>query len=699
MVKMGGHRGKEGKELVTLIEREFTEAVNAHRKDMTLMEEAWNAYVNFEGSLWDPVKKQKLIDQKRDIRVFEVVAPKVDTLAGALVSELPDLDWIPVEGEKTSTTESIKDSWYTDKELTNTEYEMMLGIRDGLVHIGWVRLCENNKYGKPVLGLERIEPGHLIPSAYWTHNSDRKLNCVFVIGYLTPEEIMFKYRTKIFEIKQAMEDIKSYGKQELPYSADTQRKNYENRISDHYKIIEKHWIEHVETSRLVGPKIEINQVTGEPTGIVRWVPFPVTDNREIIQSYAEQNNIPLKYAEEVPYTDTVHWVTTVCPELSPNIVLENAKSKIQVQGLPFYHFTVMRHNGRNKGIAAALLDPARTISEREALVTELISKANGGERLADKNVFGSRKDRDEFVRNHNNPNHTQFVDFSMSQTGRIVENVPPAQYPSQVLDQISRMYDVVVPMTSRVSDSMSAISQPGKSGVLFDKEITVNRIANYLMNMAIKNFMDHIAEGYFFQWQITYAGIERQVNSRDGKKKVILNERVIGDDGREMIRNHVGYVPRCRALVTESAKSPTSQMRNRMLYSDILQTINPQVNPEHYNFMFTQYMSTMDLPEKIKAELEALNKQLDIKAKMNFVAQIMQLHAGTKMASVQAAQMDIQLQQIMAQLQEMGGMQNPAQPVVPEQLTDATEGMDEPQADMQPAVEEEQQPVMGSDME
>ena len=694
------HIQRSDSDLVRIIDNEFSEAVRANSRDIDLMIETWDSYMTLDGGQWEKTKLAKLSAELRQARSYDVIGPKVDTMAGALVSELPDMDWVPVEGERTTATDAIKDSWYADKELTNSEYEIMLTIRDGLVHCGWMQMVECQKYGKPTVGFQRILPGFLVPSPYWIHDSDNYLQAVYKIGYMTPQEMADKYRAKEYEIIQAAKDIRRYGIEELPSSAYDERRRYMGRIGDHYKIIEKHWLEHIDTTRLVGVRIEYNHATGMPTGHVRWIPFPLTSDRQQLEHFAAVQGIDWETVEEVPYTDTIHRVTTIVPELTRDVVLEDGKSRIQPKRLPFYHFTVTRYNGRCKGIVATMLDPQRTINERESLVTELIDKANGGSQLVDENIFKDDKDRERFVKNSNKPGYKHFVDFSQSK-GPPIQEVKPSQYPSTLLDQIGRMYDVVVPLTSRVSDSMSAVSQSGKSGILFEREIQINRIGNLLLDKGVKQMMDNMADGYFFQWQLSYAGMQREITSRDGKRKTVLNERFVDSYGREMIRNAVGYVPRCRALVTESTRSPTYQMRYRMIFSEILQQINPQLNPEHYNYVFNKFMSTLDLPEKDKAELESINRMMDTKAKMNFVQQIMALHASTKSAGVQAAQADMQLAMIMQQLQQLGLGQQQAQPAVPEQITDATqEAKYIEQENIQPAGPEgTPPPAVGSDME
>jgi hypothetical protein len=240
---------------------------------------------------------------------------------------------------------------------------------------------------------------------------------------------------------------------------------------------------------------------------------------------------------------------------------------------------------------------------------------------------------------------------------------------------------------------MSAISESGKSGVLFDKEITINRIGNLLLDKGIKNMMDHIGEGYYNQFPITYAGIEREITSRDGKRKIKLNERFNDENGREMIRNSVAHMPLCKTLVTQSTSSPTYQLRHRAIYSELFKVINPETSPEYYNFIFNKFMRTLDLPEKDKAELEALVRMMDIKSKMRFVQDITGIHAGTKVASLEAANADMQLMQIMSQMQALG-IGDEAQPAIPEQISDATNDVVEPAGP-------EQAPVAaaGSDVE
>jgi hypothetical protein len=439
---------------------------------------------------------------------------------------------------------------------------------------------------------------------------------------------------------RAVKDTKRSGLATTPMNAEELRRRFEGSIGDEYKVIEYHWLEMVKTKRLIGMKVDEN--TMRPA----WIPFPVVKERATLERFAAANRIDWETVFEDDYEDIVHHVTTICPDLDPSLILEDGKSKIQCKGLPFFHFTVTRYGGKNKGIVASMLDVQRTIDQRESLVTELISKANGGADLADEGIFQDPKQQESFRKNKNKPGHTEFVDFSGLKNNPPIVSVRQNQYPSQVLDQINRMYQQVLPLVSRVSDSMSAITETGKSGVLFEKEYQVNRIGNLLMERGIKQFLNNFGEAYFFQYQISYAGEMREVTTRD-KKRLFLNEPVALPGGGVGIKNSVEYTPRCRVIIDENKKSPTYQMRYRSIWAEVMQNINPEINPEQWMFAFTRFMETLDIGDEAMGELKMLNQMSLTKVQMKYIADVTTLHAQAKQSELTAVQAEQMLQQIM----------------------------------------------------
>ena len=667
--------GSSDTEKVAQIDRECDLAVSAMQEDFDRGYECWDAYFAINGGQWEKKALAKLKEQDRHPWTFDVIGPKTDTLAGSLIAELPDVAFLPVEGEKTSGSDSITESYYSDKELANSEDALVKVFRDGLIHVGWAQLVETKKYGKPVVGLERVLPGRLIPSPYWITDNDRDQKECFKIGYYLPESIAAKWDKKHDSVMRAVYDMKKNGKGIIPRNAEEMRRNFQGEVGDEYKVIEYHWLEVVKTKRLVGMRVD--ETTMRPA----WIPFPIATDRQKLEMFAVANKIDWETVFEDDYEDIVHHVTTVCPDLDASLVLEDGKSKIQPKGLPFYHFTVSRYGGKNKGIVASLLDPQRVINERESLVNEIISKANGGADLVDAGIFADPKAQESFRKNKNKPGHTEFVDLTGLKGSPIIP-VHSNQYPSQVLDQISRMYQQVLPLVSRVSDSMSAVTSANKSGVLFEREYQVNRIGNLLLDNGVKQLLNNFGEGYFYQWQISYSGERREVRGRDGKK-TILNDPVLMPNGDVGIRNSVEYTPRCRVIISESKKSPTYQMRYRSMWSEVLQNVNPEINPEQWMFAFTRFTETLDIDDIAKGELKLLNQMSLTKVQMQFMANITGLHAQTKTNELTAVQAEKMLQQIMGAVQ--AGIEAPPQGAPMDQVTAPGEQSVVPEEQAMPA--------------
>jgi hypothetical protein len=664
-------------EKVIQIDRECKDSIAAQQEDFDREYECWDAYFAINGGQWAKKDLAKLREQDRHPWTFDVIGNKTDTLAGSLIAELPDCNWIPVEGEKTSGSDSVTESYYSDKELANSEDHLIKIFRDGLVHVGVGQLVETQKYEKPVIGLERVLPGRFVPSRYWLTDNDRDMMESYKIAYYTADGIAYKWDKKHDAVMDALRRLQQRGRQATPQNAEERRRAFDGSIGDEYKVIEYHWLERLKTKRLLGLKVDPE--TMHPS----WVPFPVIKDRSKLEQFAAANAVDWETVFEDDYEDIIHHVSTICPDLDKTILLEDGKSKIQVKGLPFFFFTVTRYGGKNKGIVQSLLDIQRTINSRESMVTELVSKAGGGSTLVDKGIFEDPKQEESFRKNANKPGHMEMVDFS-GLKGNPVYPVVQSTYPSEVLNQIARMYDQVLPLVSRVSDSMSAITDSGKSGVLFEKEYQVNRIGNLLMDKGIKQFLNNWGEAYFYQWQVTYAGEMRQITARDGRR-LYLNEPVPMADGMIGIRNAVEYTPRCRVIISDTKNSPTSQMRYRNIWTEALGKINPELNPEQYMFVFTRFMETLDMDDKAKGELRALNQMSLSKVQMRFIADMSGLASTAKQNQLTA----VQAEQALAQI--MGTIQQP-QPEAPQQ---SQEQITAPSQQTIPATTGNETPAMG----
>lgn len=629
---------------VIQIENEFNHHVQAHQRDFRRMYEVWRLYFGAEGGQWPESDLSLLKEESRHAYQFDITSPKVDTMAGALVADMPEPDWVPVQGQHTSGVEAQRESYYSDKEVCNYNNVLMDVCRDGLVHVGWLRMTETRKHN-PLgnIGIERILPGFFVPSSYWKTNNDRDLKEGYLVGYYTAEGIAHKFKAKHDDIMREIERVRRHGQVGAGINAPEQRQRFAGMIGDEFRVIEYHWLEMVDTTRLVGYKTDTAQL----------IPFPVTKDREYLQAFADANDIDWETVREVPYDDTIHHQTTICPDLSRSLVLSDKKSRIQVRGLPFFHFTVSRYNGQNKGIAESIMDLQRTINRRESTVTELIEKAHGGAELWDENLFDSPADKQKWLKRRNRPGYAQFADLSQVKREAYIK-ARPSDYPAQLVDQIGRMYDIVG-LISRVSDTLSAQTNSEDNAALFERKYQVSRIGNMLLEKNLRQLVNNIGEAYHYQWPITYAKIPRTITARDGKRSIEINKKTILPDGRIAVQNAVEYTPRCRVIITENQQSITYKMRYQGLYADVLKIL-----PEDslYRPMYlAKWLSTIDHNDKDNAELEVA-KSLELsKAQMAIITQMTDLHAKMKNNALYSAQADAQLRELNMQYQQMSAMQ------------------------------------------
>ena len=142
------------------------------------------------------------------------------------------------------------------------------------------------------------------------------------------------------------------GTEELGTNASDQRNEFEGKVGDEYEVIECLWLEIIKTERLMGRKM----------GALRTIPFPVTEDRELLQKFARENDIDWETVTPEPYEDIVSHKTAICPSLDPTLILHDKKTRVQVKGLPIFHFTTKRHDGKDKGLAESIIDIQQTIN-------------------------------------------------------------------------------------------------------------------------------------------------------------------------------------------------------------------------------------------------------------------------------------------------------------------------------------------------
>lgn len=617
-------------EEVLQTKNECEDAIKALNKDFSRAARAWDIYSAIDGSQYEDKKRKVFIEEDRKPWQFDFASAKVDTLAGTIVAEIPDPEWTPIVGDPSILTEALQESYINDKDLFNFGFVLLETIRDGCVHSGWCEIGTSKKYHPAGnISLSHIMPGYFIPDPYWLGTDDSEMMVAYKLGYYNAQRMKQIWQKSGDAINRAIDEIRRGNRQKIPEDRYLKQMRNEPNVGDEWRVVEKHYLEIKNTVRLIGLKEGGTTLSQK----IAWIPFPVTEDREKLEKFAQYNKIDWETVQEVPFEKRTHKILTIT-DLSDDIILEKGDGKTQCNSLPFLHFTTSRINGRDKGIIESIADLQEMFNERMSHIHELIAKASGGSSIYNEELFKSSRQKQEFAKKRNKPGHVEFA--ALDDVKNIKEDIDYISVNQAIFQQVSVLYNEVLPLVSRVSDTMSAMSNSEDTGVLFEKKYQMNKIANILYDKFAKQLVNNLGEKYFYQWQITYGSTERTIKTRTGREIVLNRETENG------IINSVVHTPRCRVVVNENFSSATYQLRQRMQIQEIIKSI-PEGDTLRLNAAMGIYFESVPMADKNKALMDMVTEMNNMKAQIAFMTEMSTMQTQIKNNEVLMAQAEMML--------------------------------------------------------
>ena len=624
-------------QIISRIDDEFNRALEKDMPNRRREHKNHRMYSGVDGGQWPDEDLKKLEAEGRNADQFNIAQAKIDTLNGALASELFDIDWKPIDAPRTTLTDSVKDTWYADREVCHYEKQFSDVIRDGLIYRGILRARVTSKYDpRKNIAFERVTPGYVVLDPHWVTDNDDDLERCWEIFYLPAIKIREKYGVNNPRIDAAIKHWQLHGSEFEDSDVMDPERIMKMQIRDHmFRVIEYHYMESFRTKRIIG------KVMGKE----RWVNFPVTKERAALEQFMIRNSVDPMTMEESEYTDRIHNVATICPTLMREKFLDYGVSEIQPKRLPYLIFSAARVHGQDKGTMDDIADTQDMINRRESKLSDLINTSNGGGKLVNRDLFKTPEERERFRQNGNNPHYVEFVDGEELSKDRAIHYLNSNQYPAQVINQVLRSWDMM-DRISKVPAAMDAMSEgANESGILYARKLQTSRLGLITLIGRVKDLRKKVGEVYVAQWPLTYKGAERSFSTMDGRHKTTLNRRVVADDGRLMIQNTPEMLPRTAVVITESKASPTRRMADRELYFELYKFSVPS-NPEYASFFFHKVMETMELSESDQADLEDIKKMQRVRDKMRLITEMSQMDSTKSQANLISVQAQMQLQQL-----------------------------------------------------
>lgn len=647
-------------QLITRIDAEFERARDVDHMNRERNFRNRRAYFAVDSGQWATDDLRKLNDAKRHASQFNISGPKIDILAGELLNEKYDHDFRPIEGVRDSLVQAVNDTWYADKELCRYNDQIGMVIKDGLLYSGDLKMKISRKFNS--LGniyFERVQPGYLLRDPYWISDNDADCEKCWEVYHLDAIKIKRDYGISGPIIDQAVEMLQNFGGQYEDADDSFNQRMQLQTIGHLYRVIEYHWMETFNTTRIVGQKLNSD----------RWITFPITEDKARLEQFMVQNKIDPETMMDADYDDRIHRFAIICPQISQTKVLREGMGKIQCKRLPYFQFTANREGGKNKGIMDDLIDVQETINKRESKLTDLIETATGGGKLMNRDLFKTPDERTEFMQRANDPSYVGWVDGDELTNEKAVHYLNTNMYPSTLINQLERMYDLG-DRVSKVPASMSSRSESAnESGILHSQKMAVARLGNVTLFDRVKSFRHDIGEAYFEQWPWAYKGARREFSTRDGKHKTVLNERVFNEkEAKWYIRNRPDQVPRCSVIITEKPSSPSIASAKQTKFGEFYNLAVQSKQTEYANFFFSEILKTEDFDDEATAELDVLRAMNKARNFKRLETEVANMDASGKQAAFAGAQAMFSLSQLMnAQQQQAQAQQQAPVSEIPEE--------------------------------
>lgn len=641
-------------EEVAMVYNNWLKAKNYHTRNYDRSIENWRYYSSLNPELgfgqWPKDVVDNMIQQERQLLQYNIIAPAVQMIAGALLQTPLEPDFIPVNSELTSLTRALKSCLYSDRELMDwkaAEYEMAIG---GLVYESVVKFEISREFSKlGNIALKVCLPGSVFSDPLWKTNRSKDCKVCWKETWLTPSEMALIYpemasRIKFEVLRQTMDGV-SYGEYTgvIPFRVNQDTWGSAYRVIEEYRMIEKRYdAEYVMTAE---GDVEIPEAPEETKQ--RGIDAVFTFKKDWLD-----RNYPTwapDYVYTKPSIKKICIVKAVCPSLVTEKLLENRPSIVQIGCLPFKWWSSGRVNGEPKGLVDDLKDAQTNLNYHEAMIEYKIKcEGGGGAMLVDETKFADHGEFLKFAHHRNKQSSTIRMKPSALDSGRAYEPINKSQFPSELYRSIEHIISMIWPRISRITPTLMGQRDPGlseMSGRLYNLMKIQSDLQTFNVHYTWRYLHNEIFEGYLIQAAQLYSNgsIPRTFTFNKGKDKITINERVILPDGSIGIKNDFSKLleMRHKVIINEKIESPTEKAESIQILANLMTAI-PQTKIATINKISNNIISKLEqIPDEEKEEFEAI-------AELELERDVATLEMQIAQAKLQKAQAESMLNQMQA---------------------------------------------------
>ncbi len=620
------------------IELEYQRVQDWDSKNWKRCVENWRMYWGIDADKgfgqWPPEVAAQMVLQGRQVATYNLCRPTVDTVAGGLCKAPFNFDFSPIYNEATSLTYRIKDLQYHEQELLDwksQELELYIG---GLTYQATWEMYLTDEYSKrgtnqKNIGFRTLLPGTVKYDPYWKTPRSKDCKKAWKDMWLTPLQMLEYFGKKdknawkgivkavayksggtealerLCEIQEALGDEYGYNTGVIPYMENEDIWGSQYKVVMFYEMRDvKREFEFVITPD--GEHIEIPSEIEFPDEKLHWLKnnVPMWNDDMLMSVFVGED------------TESVQYMSAICPGLAHGMLLCSGPTEIQCGRLQFFPWSAYRVNGEFGGLIDAIKDMQQSINYLESMLTyKLQIEGGGGAQYVEPGIFINDQEYQRWVRERNNP---QAV-FRLKTNSLLRYPNGPSKpvitspYPAEAMNRLSHIIDTMWGKISKVSPATRGETESaGESGYLFRLKQIQSDIELYTVHQSLRNFWNEIGEAYLYQGIQTHGdGLERTFFNPRTKGSFTINkkEMFLDTDGSviEVIVDDISKLKdiRHKVIITESSDSPTRKLEVMQTASTFLEKTDPNTKPLTYQMLASKLVMSSDLFNvDEKAELE-----------------------------------------------------------------------------------------------
>jgi hypothetical protein len=504
--------------------------------------------------------------------VMNLATRKVQGLAAAIVKNIWDVKYSPIDGKRNSLMFALEDMHEIDKDYSNWKQNFLQHCIYGLINDSCMEMKLSNAID-PLgrIGWEVCLPGTIAYDPNWRTGISKDLEFCFKYSQYTAEQIMQLYPDKTDKIKIAMfSDLQNGGNFDIPFIDAYRDYNYSKTLNGLYNVIEYNYIVQEEVIKEIA--------------ISSGMELPITDDIQFKKAWIEANNIPYEDVKSITMTEKKAKIITICPDLVPDFPLYDGYDIMQIQRLRFFPMSAERIVGEPRGIIDILNPMQAALNKAINNIQSIIDSSAHGGGAVDPAIVGNNERKMKEIQEHwADPFYKFWTEAGALKNGGIFfsafpqNKVDPAMF-QHLSTLLSELNNDMLPINPASEGKSEHAQEPG---IVFNMKMQAIELAQLVLMTNVENFLMEIGEAYLDAAKIFYSKVKRVFYKTSGEQ-IVVNDIKIMENGDVAIENDVANLQKCRTTVDLSPRSPNSRFTQRMTQMDVLNLLykDPQDNAE-----------------------------------------------------------------------------------------------------------------------